>query len=143
MIPPVLGRYIKGLKTHDVEKIAGTVSDDLNFVSTGRTLNKEQFLDMLRAFYAAFPDWTYDHESPELDNDLISIRWRQGGTHTGALALPGLDPIPATGRTVKIPEQRFFYTIRDERIVTIRPDPIPGGAPKGILEQIGVTAPPL
>ena len=32
---------------------------------------------------------------------------------------------------------------RDDRLVEIRPEPVPGGAPRGILEQIGVDAPPL
>ena len=59
------------------------------------------------------------------------------------LALPGFDPVPATGRTVRIPEHFFFYRVRGDRIVEIRPDPVPGGAPRGIFEQIGVTLPPL
>ena len=28
-------------------------------------------------------------------------------------------------------------------LVEIRPDPVPGGAPRGIFEQIGVELPPL
>ena len=141
--PPVLDRYIEGLKAHDVEKIAGTVSEDLEFISAGRTLAKAQFLAMLRAFYSAFPDWRYDHDPPEERDGILAVKWRQGGTHTGTLALPGLEPVAATRRSVKIPEQRFFYTIRGDRIARIRPDPIPGGAPRGILEQIGVATPPL
>jgi hypothetical protein len=35
------------------------------------------------------------------------------------------------------------YRVADERIVEIRPNPVPGGAPRGILEQIGVAMPPL
>ena len=47
-IPAVLDSYIEGLKAHDVNRIAATVSDDLAFVTPARTLNKEQFLAMLR-----------------------------------------------------------------------------------------------
>ena len=65
------------------------------------------------------------------------------GTHTGTFALPGLAPVPATGREVKIAEHYFFYRVRGNRIVEIRPEPVPGGAPRGILEQIGVPVPPL
>jgi hypothetical protein len=54
-----------------------------------------------------------------------------------------MDPIPPTGRSVRIPEHYFFYRIRDDKLVEIRPDPVPGGAPRGILEQIGVEVPPL
>jgi len=54
-----------------------------------------------------------------------------------------LEPIAPTGKTVTIPEQFFFYKVRDDRIIEIRPEPIAGGAPGGILQQIGVTTPPV
>jgi predicted ester cyclase len=142
-VPAVVWEYIDGLKTHDVDRVASTVSEDLAFISAGRTLDKSQFLDMLRALYAAFPDWRYEHFDPEVKEGVIAIRWRQGGTHTGTLVMPGIEPIGATGRTVTIPDQYFFYRVANGRIVQIRPDPIPGGAPRGILEQIGVATPPL
>jgi predicted ester cyclase len=142
-IPSVVSDYIAGLKAHDVDRIAATVADDVAFVTPSRTLTKEQFLAMLRALYGAFPDWHYEHEEPQQHDDTIVVVWRQSGTHTAALALPGLAPIPATGRRVKIPPQRFVYKVRGDRIVEIRPEAIPGGAPRGILEQLGVAAPPL
>ncbi len=143
-IPPVLLRYIAGLKAHDVATIAITVADEVAFIAAGRTLNKQQFLAFLTALYAAFPDWHYDHDAPEVRQDgSIAVKWRQGGTHTGTLALPGLTPVAPTGKTVIIPEHYFFYRVAGGRIVEIRPEPIPGGAPRGILEQIGLANPPL
>ena len=94
MIPGFFYSYIEGLKTHDVEMIAGTVADDLCFVTATTTLNKQQFLAMLRALYAGFPDWHYDHDAPEVRDALIAVRWRQSGTHLGILALPGMTPSP-------------------------------------------------
>ncbi|MBT3567725.1 MAG: hypothetical protein HN494_02670, partial [Opitutae bacterium] len=85
-----------------------------------------------------------DHDDPVRENDgSYSILWRQGGTHNAMLAFPGFDAVPATRKTVVIPEQRFFYRIGSEGLTEIRPDPIPGGAPRGIFEQIGVEQPPL
>jgi hypothetical protein len=92
--PEVLNCYIEGLEAYDVDRIADTVSDDLAFVTPARTLGKEEFLQMLRALYAGFPDWHYNHDEPEWRDDVIAIRWRQGGTHTGTFAGPGLAPIP-------------------------------------------------
>jgi predicted ester cyclase len=140
-IPAVLRSYITGLKTHDLDRIAATVSDDLTFITPSKTLNKAQFLEMLRALYAAFPDWQYDHDPPEQHGSSIAVKWRQGGTHTAELRLPGFPAVPATQRTVRIPPHHFFYKVRDEQIVEIRPDPVPGGAPQGIFDQIGVTPP--
>lgn len=137
-IPESLASYIVGLKAHDVDGIAATLSDDLAFVTPSRTLDKPQFLAMLRALYGGFPDWHYDHDPPEWRGDAIAVRWRQGGTHTGTFAWPGLDPVPPTGRRVTIPEHFFFYRVRNGLLTEIRPEPVPGGAPRGILEQIGV-----
>jgi hypothetical protein len=87
----------------------------------------------------AFPDWRYDHDEPERrDDGSFTVRWRQGGTHTEALVLPGTPPLAATGKAVRIPEQFFFYKIRGGQLVEIRPEPIAGGAPWGILEQLGL-----
>ena len=142
-IPPVNFTYIDGLKRHDVAGIAETVSDDMAFITATRTLTKDQFLQMLRALYAGFPDWCYRHDPPELRGATVVVRWYQEGTHTGTFAMPGIAPISATGRKVEIPAQSFVYTVRDERIIEIHPESVPGGAPGGILEQIGVSSPPL
>jgi predicted ester cyclase len=142
-LPAVLRSYIEGLKTQDVDKIATAVSDEFVFVTPARTLKKEQFLSMLRALYAGFPDWQYDHDKPEWRGDTIAIRWRQRGTHTKTFAWPGLAPIRATGRLVMIPAHYFFYRVQDGLIVEIRPEPVAGGAPWGIIEQIGAQDPPV
>jgi hypothetical protein len=144
VIPPVIQRYIEGLKAHDVDRVASTVADDLAFVTPARIMTKAEFLGFLRALYAGFPDWHYDHKPPRLlPGGGLAVRWRQGGTHGATLALPGFDAVPATGRIVAIPEHDFFYRVSGEHIVEIRPDPVPGGAPRGIFEQIGVELPPL
>ena len=144
-LPDSLARYAAALPAHDVDAVAATVSDDLAFVSQGRTLDKPAFLSMLRALYAAFPDWSYEiHAIYELGPGEFSIRWEQGGTHTGTFELPGLDPILPTGRSVAIPPQEFFYRLGPGGLISrIEPDSIPHGAPRAILEQIGVTTPPL
>jgi molybdopterin converting factor small subunit/predicted ester cyclase len=140
-VPPVLLAYIEGLETHDAPKIAATVADDLCFITPGAILDKQVFLSFLQALYAAFPDWSYDHDEPELRGDEIAVKWRQSGTHSGTLALPGFPALAPTGKKVKIPEQFFFYRVSADRIIEIRPEPIAGGAPQGILQQIGAEWP--
>jgi predicted ester cyclase len=141
--PEVLQRYIRGLQTHDVELVASTAADELVFISATRRLDKPTFLSMLRALYTGFPDWNYAYDGVELADEVYAIKWRQGGTHTGTWTLAGMDPIPPTGKSVRIPEHYFFYRIRGDKLIEIRPDPVPGGAPRGILQQIGVPVPPL
>ncbi len=143
VVPPVLLSYVQGLRTHDVGLIASTVSDRLRFVGATRSLDRSQFLAFIAALYSGFPDWHYAYDRVEEVDGRLAIKWRQGGTHTALLALPGIDAVPATGRSVIIPEHYFFYEVTDGLITVIHPDPIPGGAPRGILEQIGVVLPPL
>ncbi|MFP6867516.1 MAG: hypothetical protein VCA35_16350, partial [Roseibacillus sp.] len=86
----------------------------------------------------------YDHDPPVLREDgMIGVLWRQGGTHTETLEFPGFEACPATGKSVTIPEQYFYYRVGEKGLTEIRPDPVPGGAPRGIFEQIGVALPPL
>lgn len=144
LIPGGLLDYMEGLKTHDVTRIASTLADDIRFVTPARTMGREEVLAFLAALYRGFPDWHYGHERPEpLGCGLFKVLWRQGGTHTGRLEFPGFDPVESTGKSVKIPEQFFFYRVSNNRLTEIRPDPVPGGAPRGIFEQIGVKIPPL
>lgn len=143
-IPAVLLDYVAALKVHDVGRIANTVAEDLLFISATRIFDKPQFLEMLSALYAGFPDWKYEYD--EIENRSqgnYAIRWRQGGRHTGVWAMPGMDPIPPTGREVVIPPHYFYYRVPNDRITIIFPEPLAGGAPWGILEQIGVMLPPL
>ena len=142
-VPPIFHEYVAGLKAHDVPRIAATMGDDLQVIGATRTLGKPEFVPFLHALYTAFPDWNYDHDPIEWHDDLLAIKWRQSGTHTATLVFPGMAPIAATGRRVRIPDQYFRYRVANDRLVLIHPDPIPGGAPRGILEQIGAVEPPL
>ena len=143
-IPPPLALYMEGLRSHDLAKIEDSFAGDIRFVTPTRTMGSGEILSFLAALYRGFPDWTYDNDPPVLaGNGAIGVKWRQGGTHTATLAFPGFDSYPATNRKVTIPEHFFYYLVDDLGLHEIRPDPVPGGAPRGIFEQIGVEHPPL
>ena len=143
-IPGALSTYVRGLETHDVSLIASSFADGVRFVTPVRTMAREEILAFLTALYGGFPDWAYDHDPPEhRGGNSYAVLWRQGGTHMGALALPGFPAVAPTGRKVVIPPHHFFYEVTTEGLSEIRPDPVPGGAPRGIFEQIGVALPPL
>ena len=105
---------------------------------------REEILEFLTALYRGFPDWTYDNDPPVLCEDgRFGVKWRQGGRHTETLEFPGFEAYPATDRRVVIPGHFFFYRMDEHGLCEICPDPVPGGAPRGIFEQIGVELPPL
>ncbi|KPK34340.1 MAG: hypothetical protein AMJ66_03990 [Betaproteobacteria bacterium SG8_40] len=143
-IAAVLKAYVTGLETHDVDKVATTLSDELLFISATRILDKAGFLAVLNALYTAFPDWHYEHEGIEdRRQGNYAIKWHQSGTHTGTWTLPGMAPIAPTGKQVKIPPHYFYYRVAGNQLTLIFPEPVVGGAPRGILEQIGVSVPNL
>ena len=143
-VPAALAQYMAGLKAHDVAAIGESLAREIQFVTPAKAMAKPAILEFLAALYRGFPDWHYEHDAPEQRADgSWAVLWRQGGTHTGTLAFPGFNAVPATGKNVTIPPHHFFYRISSEGLTEIRPDPIPGGAPRGIFEQIGVELPPL
>ena len=144
VLPPALFQYIAGLKAHDVEMIGSSLSSEVQFITPVKIMDKPMILVFLSALYRGFPDWNYDHDELELLEDgSFAVLWRQGGTHTGTLSFPSFDAVEATGKSVIIPPHHFFYRVGEAGLTEIRPDPIPGGAPRGIFEQIGVELPPL
>jgi hypothetical protein len=135
---------MQGLRAHDIDLIGSTLSDEARFVTPVRTMQKAQILEFLQALYAGFPNWSYENDPPEpTGGSGWRVSWLQGGTHTNALALSGFPAVAATGRQVRIPKQFFYYQVASDVLLEIRPDPAPGGAPRGIFGQIGVESPPL
>ena len=143
-VPAALLQYMAGLKEHDLENIGSSLSEGVQFITPVTTMGKSKVLKFLAALYVGFPDWHYSHSEPELLEDgSFAVFWRQGGTHTGRLDFPGFEPVAATGKLVNIPAHYFFYKVSAAGLTEIRPDPVPGGAPRGIFEQIGVELPPV
>ena len=145
-IPAPLATYMEGLRTHDIALIGSSFSTDTVFVTPVKTMGPPEILEFLTALYRGFPDWSYAYDESELDfrdDGMIGVKWRQGGTHTATLEFPGFPGVPATGRKVTIPEHYFYYRVEGDALIEIRPVPVPGGAPSGIFEQIGVELPPL
>ena len=143
-VPQVFLDYVSSLVDHDTRGVAATLADNMMFISATRILDKQQFVGMLNALYAGFPDWNHGYEEIENRGEgNYAIKWRQSGTHTGTWSMPGMEPIAPTSKRVQIPPQYFFYRVASNKLVLIFTEPMVGGAPRGILEQIGVEAPPL
>ncbi len=55
--------------------------------------------------------------------------------------LPGMPPVPATGKKVVLPEEKHEYTLKDGKLVRLVVESPPDGGVPGMLAQIGVTLP--
>jgi predicted ester cyclase len=87
---------------------------------------------------AAFSDFKFNETLVEEGADMVICTQHITGTHTGTLALPGLPPVPATGKKVAMPEEKQVFTFRDGKFARAHSDPVPGGGVMGILAQLGV-----
>jgi len=85
-LPPALLQYMADLKAHDVEMIGASLAEDVQLVTPAKTMDKPMILQFLATLYHGFPDWSYDHDEPELLEDGFFCALA-AGWHTGPLAL--------------------------------------------------------
>ena len=57
----------------------------------------------MQAVVTAMPDWAFNITDIQEDGDKVTLKSHITGTHTGLLELPGMPPIPATGKKVALP----------------------------------------
>ncbi|MFQ5943910.1 MAG: ester cyclase [Anaerolineales bacterium] len=125
----------------DMETAASYLSAD--FVFSGpvpEPIDKAQWVDMQRQLLAGFPDWSFNLSDVREQDQIATTTYQITGTHTGELNLSplGLPKIPATGKSISLPEERARCTVRDGEIVRIEIDANPDGGLTGTLKQLGV-----
>jgi predicted ester cyclase len=133
-------RVVACLEAKDVVQAATHIHEDFQFSGFGSDpLNKDQFVSLMKALFAAIPDWSYHprelHEEPE----TVRFKTQVTGTHSGMLVGldPGMTPIPATGKAISLPPDQVECTVRDGKVATMKVESPSDGGIKGILEQIG------
>jgi predicted ester cyclase len=138
----VLQTGMKAWEANDADTLSPLVAED--FVMTGPTpqpLGKGEFIGFMHILLAAFPDFAFNVSHYEENGDTVVAYSHITGTHTGTLALPGLPPIPATGKKVALPQEEQAYTIKNGKLQSLVTDARPDAGVSGILSQLGVLLP--
>lgn len=133
---------MRAWEKNDAATMDSLVAD--NFVMSGpvpQPLGKQEFIGFMHAILAALPDFKFNETLAEEHGETVVVKSRITGTHTGTLALPGLPPVPATGKKVALPEERQVYTLSGGKLVKLVVDEVPGGGVPGMLAQLGVQIP--
>src|SRR5579885_1669543 len=126
----------------DTAGLTSMVSDDFQFLGvTPQTLGKQEFLGFIQSLHTAFPDFKFNETSASESGDTATIKHKITGTHTGTFNVPGLPPIPATGKKFALPEETSVFTFKGEAVVKYTAHPAPDGGLPGILAQLGVQMP--
>jgi hypothetical protein len=99
-------------------------------------------LKVMGGLTTAFPDLKFDIQQVTVNGDAATVNATWSGTNTGALSLPipGMAPIPATGKKVSVKDV-YVVTVKGDKVSHFAVEsPADGGIP-GALAQIGVKMP--
>jgi predicted ester cyclase len=131
---------IGAIEQHDMARLSSYMSDDAGVLDaklSNLALPKAAFLAQIDAILQAFPDWKYNILALSTKDDQVAVDVRLTATHNKTLNLPGMPPVPATGRQVSVPD-RFVFTIRDSKISMLTIDSPEGGGAAEMMRQIGL-----
>jgi predicted ester cyclase len=122
----------------DWDTLAALLTDD--FVFSGpvpQPLNKAMFISLGKAILSAIPDWDFHARDFREEGDKVYATDAITGTHTGTLAaIPGVPPVPATGKSIKATEGQEIYTFRGNLVSQFEVQ-APGGGLAEIYAQVG------
>ncbi len=134
--------FTSDLEFKDFEKVASYLAD--NFAAEGleaQKLDKDGFIALQKALIEAFPNLRFHLHSTEEHGNRVLGKVQITGTHSGDLVLPGMAPVPATGKTISLPEEELTFYFEGEKIVSLATNNVAGGGVAGILQQIEAQSP--
>jgi ketosteroid isomerase-like protein len=135
-------KALQAFSAGDVATTTSLMADDYSFEGvTPQPLTKQDFLGFMHAMNVACPDFAFNETSASESGDTATIKHHISGTQTGTLSLPGMPPIPATGKKFTLPEETSVFYFKGGKIVRYLAQPSPDGGLPGILKQLGVEMP--
>ena len=140
----VVTAALSAIESENFTRVDKLFSDKLKVQGVGpNPLGKKEYLGVHRALSSGMPDFKFNHKIVKEDGRHVSIKVALTGTHTQEMKspIPGLANIPATAKSVKMPEERVQITVENDKIVGIELEQVPNGGLPGLLRQIGVEIP--
>ena len=133
---------MKAWENNDADTLAPLVAED--FVMTGpapQPLGKADFIGFMHVLLTALPDFAFNISRFEENGDTVVAYSHITGTHKGTLAVPGLPPIPATGKKIVLPQEEHTYIVKNGKLHSLVTDARPDAGVMGLLAQLGVALP--
>ncbi|HET6845752.1 MAG TPA: nuclear transport factor 2 family protein [Anaerolineales bacterium] len=125
-------------------KLAELLADDMVFAGpVPEPVGKREFLAIQSAMQAGMPDWKFNATDFKEDGDKVTVTLQITGTQTAELKLPmpGMAPIPATGKRISLPKEPTTFTVKNGKVTRLESAAVPGGGVMGVLAQLGVPLP--
>jgi SnoaL-like domain len=131
--------YSKALDRGDIPAMDALLHKDFRLDGAGFDgIGKPEFIAAMRAQLTAFPDYSENPTDVKENGDRVLFVAHVTGTQKNALALPGMEPVAATGSQIRLPPEPAWVEIRDEKLAIYHVEAVKGGGIGGILSQLGV-----
>jgi hypothetical protein len=128
------------LEAGDIQTYADFFSDDFLWVgSFPKPLNKKNSLTLIAALRGGLPDLLLNlYVVAEVGENTVRGTIAPTATHTAPLVLPGVTPLPPTGRSIAATRQLIEFTLVNGKITRIEDGEAEGGELLKILESLGL-----
>jgi hypothetical protein len=94
--------YAQALDRGDLAAMSSLLDENFRLDGAGLDgIGKADFQEAMKAQMTAFPDYAENPTDIEERGDRVSFVAHVTGTQLGTLALPGMDPVEATGRAIR------------------------------------------
>lgn len=132
------------IEASDWERARSLLADNFTFGgAVPEPIGPDAWLGIHRALSAAMPDFSFNARDCQEVNGTVTLEVHATGTQTRELVLPipGLAPIPPTGKRIALPAEGCTVTLRGDKLATYTVSEVPGGGVLGMLAQLGVSLP--
>ena len=140
----IVESFFQAIENKDYAKAESLVTNNFKAIGIStEQLGVKEFLGMHRAYKTGMPDFRFNYKIGNVSQNIVEAKVRPTGTHLKELPapIPGLHNVPATNRTLNLPEDKVRFTIKDNKIEKVQLEEIPGGRIARILKQLGVEIP--
>jgi predicted ester cyclase len=134
--------FLAAVDTLDLDAAAPYCTDD--FLYSGplpEPVSLDRWRGMASRMKAGFPDWHFNPQIDSVEGDTVYVTVQVMGTNTGDLDLSpvGVPFIPATGRSIQLPESTGRVVVSGDQVSSFALDVTPGTAGVfAIVAQLGV-----
>lgn len=135
----IVEKSIEAMEAGEIDRLAEYLSDDMVFhgVVLGE-LSKREFIEIMKALASALPDWLFHPRITLITDHHVMAMIQVTATHTHDLLLPGMPPVGATQKYIKVPKEMLSFTFDGDQVIEIRVEPVEGGDVTGLLAHLGV-----
>jgi hypothetical protein len=136
--------FAQAINAGDWDTVASYLADDFQFSGPmPESVGAAEWIGLNRTLQAGMPDMCINLRIISIDGDVVHSVDQLTGTHTADLDLTplGIGVIPATGRSVSLPQETGVARVRNGKIVSIELNTPADSGLAGLLAQLGVEPP--